>query len=72
MASAEHRIPRIAVKPDPPLKDPLVFISYSSKDELVADKVCRGLEVRQPAKADMANRSIEIQMPQGFKRKLPH
>jgi len=44
MASAEHRIPRITVKPDSPLKDPLVFISYSSKDKLVADKVCRGLE----------------------------
>jgi hypothetical protein len=26
------------------LKDPLVFISYSSRDKLVADQVCRGLE----------------------------
>jgi hypothetical protein len=41
--SAEHRIPRITVKPSV-LKDPLIFISHSTRDKLVADKVCAGLE----------------------------
>ncbi len=41
---SRHRIARITVKPSTPKKDPLVFISYSNKDELVAGEVCAGLE----------------------------
>ncbi len=80
---SRHRIPPITVKPPAPMKDPLVFISYSSRDKLVADKVCSGLEGSgfrcwiappdiTPGKAAAADRSIEIKMPKGFKLKLPH